>query len=138
MKLTLLLHILQGTASSAKDYLLRSKPPPFDPKVSQPSTTDSKNDDAYTRRLDRLDCNAANACDDLCMNAVWKDISYGDKGTNLGCTAKEVTAVADDVQGPEFCEIGERVRVNVTANITFNTVRLKFSILFHILLFYSF
>ena len=57
------------------------------------------------------------------MNTVFNNPEYGNQNKNLGCSAKEVTAVADRVDGPSFCSIGERVIVNVTANITFNTNR---------------
>ena len=79
------------------------------------------------RRLqDAVNCTQSGSCDNLCMNSIWQDVNYGGVSGDLGCTAKEVQAVADRVDGPEFCEIGEQIYVNVTANITFNAVRLIF------------
>ena len=88
----------------------------------------NKKDDMHGRRLDHVNCtdDGVEGCDNLCMNAVYQDVNYGGIKGDLGCTAKEVQAVADRVDGPEFCEIGEQIYVNVTANITFNAVRLIF------------
>ena len=57
------------------------------------------------------------------MNQIYQAPEYGDNKNNLGCTANEVQAVATDVEGPQFCEIGSTVTVNVTASISFNADR---------------
>jgi hypothetical protein len=57
------------------------------------------------------------------MEEVYQAPEYGDKGSGLGCSASEVSAVATGVEGPSTCSFGSTVKVNVTAALTFNTDR---------------
>ena len=57
------------------------------------------------------------------MNDVYQAPEYGDNGNTLGCTASEVSAVATNVTGPQTCSFGSTIKVNVTANLIFNTDR---------------
>lgn len=54
------------------------------------------------------------------MNEVFK--AFGNNN-NLQCTAKEVTMEATEVEGPDTCEQGTLITVNITANIHFHASR---------------
>ncbi|KAL7552796.1 hypothetical protein ACHAWF_016052, partial [Thalassiosira exigua] len=55
-----------------------------------------------------------------CMYEVYK--AYGGPG-NLQCTAKEVQMDTTEVEGPDTCEQGTTITVNITANVHFNADR---------------
>ena len=57
------------------------------------------------------------------MNYVYQAPEYGDNSQTLKCTANEVSGRATDLEGPETCELNSKVKVNVTASLTFNTER---------------
>ena len=59
------------------------------------------------------------------MNRIYTAPEYGNQGDMSGnvCPASDVTAVATDVEGPETCEIGSKVKVNVTARLEFSNTR---------------
>jgi hypothetical protein len=55
-----------------------------------------------------------------CMNEVFQ--SYGNNN-DLQCTAKEVTTVATEVEGPTECLQGSTISVNLTVSIDFHATR---------------
>lgn len=55
-----------------------------------------------------------------CMNEVFQ--AFGNNN-NLQCTAKEVTMEATEVEGPETCEQGDVITVNITAHVHFHSSR---------------
>ncbi len=55
-----------------------------------------------------------------CMNEVFQ--AFGNNN-NLQCTAKEVTMDATYVEGPDTCERGDVITVNITANVHFHATR---------------
>ena len=54
-----------------------------------------------------------------CMNSVFQQYN----NNNLQCTAKEVEMEATKVEGPDTCEQGTIITVNITANVYFHASR---------------
>ena len=53
------------------------------------------------------------------MNSVFQQYN----NNNLQCTAKEVEMEATEVEGPDTCEQGTIITVNITANVYFHASR---------------
>jgi hypothetical protein len=60
------------------------------------------------------------------MDAVYQQ--YGNTGTDLGCTANDVSTTVIDVQGPTSCKKGDSITVNVTTSVYFSATRYDFAI----------
>ena len=55
-----------------------------------------------------------------CMNTIFQ---ANGNNNNLQCTAKEVELEATKVEGPDTCEQGTIITVNITANVYFHATR---------------
>ena len=60
------------------------------------------------------------------MNDVWQNTA--NSGTELSCTANEVTTTVLGIDGPSYCKRGDIIVVNVTTSIYFRASRYDFAI----------
>ena len=60
------------------------------------------------------------------MNDVWQ--STENSGTELSCTANEVTTTVLGIDGPSYCKKGDIIVVNITTSIYFRASRYDFAI----------
>ena len=60
------------------------------------------------------------------MNDVWQNMA--NSGTELSCTANEVTTTVLGIDGPSYCKKGDIIVVNITTSIYFRASRYDFAI----------